>query len=61
MRERQNADLGFNNMYVVPVPAHAEFALNPRRQEPTRSGRVRGAFACIIGVPVLCLRAALLG
>ena len=33
VRERQNADLGLNNMYVVSVLAHAEFALNPRRQE----------------------------
>ncbi len=32
---RQNADLGLNNMYVVSVLAQDEFALNPRRQEPS--------------------------
>ena len=46
MRERQNADLGLNHMYVVSVLAHAEFALNPRRQERRRYGQLpvlRGA------------------
>jgi NADPH:quinone reductase-like Zn-dependent oxidoreductase len=38
VRERQNADLGLNNMYVVSVLAHAEFALNPRRQQPSMLG-----------------------
>jgi hypothetical protein len=35
VRARQNADLGLNNIYVVSVLAHAEFALNPKRQEPS--------------------------
>jgi hypothetical protein len=41
VRERQNADLGLNNMYVVSVLAHAEFALNPKRQELVVLARTR--------------------
>ena len=44
-RERERRP-GLNNMYVVSVLAHAEFALNPRRQERRRYGQLpvlRGA------------------
>ena len=49
MRERQNADLGLNNMCMVSVPAHAEFALNPRRQEPSRSDRLAASLTFLLG------------
>ncbi len=38
MRDRQNADLGLDNMHVVSVLAQPELPLNWRRQEPSRRG-----------------------